>query len=82
MAYSSINETAFAQAMQQATVLLLNAIATPTTDGFARAKQTVGRAFAESANNPEARLAFALSDAIEDAAIAYMCPLHPAVKEN
>lgn len=74
--YSSVNETAFADAMQQATVLLLNAIATPTTDGFARAKTAVARAFGESANGPETRMAFALGDMIEDAAIAYMCPLH------
>lgn len=80
--YSSVNETAFADAMQQATVLLLNAIATPTTEGFARAKAAVARAFGESANAPETRLAFAMGDMVEDAAIAYCCPLHPDEKEN
>lgn len=79
---SSVNETTFADAMQQATVLLMNAIATPTTDGFARAKAAVVKAFGEAANAPESRLAFAMSDMVEDAAIAYMCPLHADEKEN
>lgn len=73
--YSSVNQTAFAQAMEQATVLLLNAIATPTTDGFARAKDAVAKAFGASANGPEARLAAALGDMVENAATAYLCPL-------
>ena len=74
--YSSVNETQFAQFMQQANVLLLNAIATPTTDGFARAKAAVAKAFGEAANRPETSMAVALGDMIEDAAVAYMCPLH------
>lgn len=76
MAYSSVNETQFAQFMQQANVLLLNAIATPTTGGFSRAKDAVVLAFGESDNAPEAHLALALGDMIETAAISYLCPLH------
>lgn len=77
MAYSSVNETGFADGMQQAMVLLCNAIADPTTDGFARAKKAVARAFGEAHNAVEARLAFALGDMVEDAATGYGCPLHP-----
>lgn len=77
MAYSSVNETPFADAMQQAMVLLCNAVADPTTGGFSRAKDAVARAFGESANPVEARLAFALGDMVEDAATGYGCPLHP-----
>lgn len=80
--YSSVNQTMFAQAMEQSTVLLLNAIDTPTTGGFARAKTAVAKAFGASANDPEATLALALGDMIETAAIAYLCPLRADEKEN
>ena len=78
--YATVNQTQFAQAMSQATALLLNAIANPTTESFARAKTAVAKAFGESANGPETSMAFALGDMVEDAAIAYMCPLHHETK--
>lgn len=78
----SLNGTAFAEQFLRANVLLMDAIATPSRAAFAAAKDAMVKAFGEAANAPESRMAFALSDMIEDAAIAYMCPLHADEKEN
>lgn len=75
--YSSVNETAFAQAMQQATVLLLNAIATPTTAAFSAARIAAVRAVEESYGDVEAEMAQSLVRMIRDVAAEYLCPLHP-----
>lgn len=78
----SINDTAFAEQYLRASVLLMDAIAIPSQAAFRAAKDAVVKAFGESANASESRMAFAMSDMVEDAAIAYMCPLHADEKEQ